>query len=81
MASNDIDLKPWVELVPMLKDFQLGGTARFDAEASGPVDKLGYHVDAKIAGLTAKAPKLKAEPRSISTLTSKRTSSRAWRSR
>ena len=63
IASNDIDLKAWNQLVPMLKDFDLAGSAKLDASAQGPADKLGYKAKFAIKGLTAKAPKLKAEPR------------------
>lgn len=62
VASNDIDLKAWNQLVPMLKDFDLGGSAKLDASAQGPSDKLGYKAKFAIRDLTAKAPKLKAEP-------------------
>ena len=63
VKSNEIDFKPWVQLVPMMKDYDLGGTASLDAEVNGPSSKLAYQATAKVNGLTAKAPKLKAEPR------------------
>lgn len=62
MKSNDIELKPWVQLVPMLKEYDLGGKASFNGEAKGPADKLAYGGELRIAALTAKAPKLKAQP-------------------
>ena len=61
--SNAIELKPWVELVPMLKDFDLGGNVQLDAAANGPTDKLAYRAKLVLNALTAKAPKLKAQPR------------------
>ncbi|MGZ3709667.1 MAG: hypothetical protein ACXVBC_12175, partial [Bdellovibrionota bacterium] len=63
LHSNPIDLKPWVQLVPSLKDFDLAGKMQLDASAQGPSDKLGYRAKLAIEALTAKAPKLKAEPR------------------
>lgn len=63
IQSNEIQLKPWVELLPMLKEYQLGGSAQFDAKAQGPSDKLGYEAQFKVVGLTAAAGKLKAQPR------------------
>ncbi|MDR3608543.1 MAG: AsmA family protein [Oligoflexia bacterium] len=61
--SNSVELKPWVELVPMLKDYELGGTVNLAVEANGPANKLVYQGKAKVAGLTAKAPQLKSQPR------------------
>ena len=63
MRSNDIELKPWVKLIPMLKDFELGGIVRLEANAKGPAEKLGYRARISATGVTAKAPKLKARPR------------------
>jgi hypothetical protein len=47
----------------MLKEYELGGAAQFDAEAKGPADKLGYQAKLVLNGLTAKSPQLKAQPR------------------
>jgi hypothetical protein len=63
VASNEIDLKAWNQLVPMLKEYDLAGTAKLDANATGPTDKLGYKAKFAVNGLTAKAPNLKVEPR------------------
>ena len=63
VKSNEIEMKPWSELVPMLKQFELAGKAGFSAEANGPSDKLAYKADLSIDGLTAKAPTLKTQPR------------------
>ena len=61
--SNEIALKPWNELVPMLKDYDLAGTASMEGNANGLPDKLQYALIAGVKALTAKAPNLKAEPR------------------
>lgn len=63
LKSNSIEFGPWVELVPMLKQYELGGSAQLTAEAQGPADKLNYKANFKVADLTAKAPNLKAQPR------------------
>lgn len=61
--SNEIALKPWSQLVPMLKDYDLAGTASLSGGARGPSDKLDYQAAFAIKALTAKAPTLKAQPR------------------
>jgi hypothetical protein len=63
IASNAIDLKPWNQLVPMLSEYELAGSMKLDAQASGPAEKLGYKAKLAVVGLTAKAPKLKEQPR------------------
>jgi uncharacterized protein involved in outer membrane biogenesis len=63
VKSNEIELRSWNELVPMLKDYELGGTANFSATISGALNKIGYQAKLGVNGLTAKAPELKAEPR------------------
>ena len=63
VKSNEIALKPWADLIPMLKNYDLGGTVLFDARANGPSDKIGYHANLVVNALTAKAPNLKSEPR------------------
>lgn len=63
VRSNEIELKSWVELLPMLKEYELGGSASLEAQAKGPADKLGYDAQLKVNALTAKAPMLKAQPR------------------
>src|SRR5690606_16615185 len=62
MKSNAISLEPWNELVPMLKDYSLTGSASFDAAANGPTAKLQYGADIAVKDLKAKAPMLKVEP-------------------
>ncbi len=63
VKSNEIELKSWTELVPMLKEYELGGSANLSAEVGGQTTKLAYQAKFTVAGLTAKAPQLKAQPR------------------
>jgi uncharacterized protein involved in outer membrane biogenesis len=63
VKSNEIELKSWVELLPMLKEYELGGSANLSAEVSGPTSKIAYQAKVGVVGLTAKAPKLKTQPR------------------
>jgi uncharacterized protein involved in outer membrane biogenesis len=63
LTSNDIDFGSWNKLVPMLDEYELAGKGKLDASANGPTDKLGYKAKLVINGLTAKAGKLKAQPR------------------
>src|SRR5690606_22808945 len=51
MKSNAISLEPWNELVPMLKDYSLTGSASFDAAANGPTAKLQYGADIAVKDL------------------------------
>jgi uncharacterized protein involved in outer membrane biogenesis len=67
-SSNAIDLKSWNELLPMLKAYELAGTASFNATVGGQMSKLTYQAKLKVEGLTAKAPNLKAEPRFDATI-------------
>jgi len=62
IKSNDIQMKPWVELIPMLKGYDLGGSAQFDAAVSGSPEKLDYKAKFQVKSLTAKAPHLKSQP-------------------
>ncbi len=62
IQSNEIALKPWSELIPMLKDFELGGSANFQASANGPAGQLNYQAKLALEKITAKAPMLKAKP-------------------
>jgi hypothetical protein len=68
VSSNTIELKSWNELMPTLSEYQLGGTASLSANITGPISKLNYQAKLKVEGLTAKAPKLKAEPRFDATI-------------
>ncbi|MBC7385542.1 MAG: AsmA family protein [Cryobacterium sp.] len=62
LTSNPISLQPWNELVPMLKEYALSGTASFGAKASGPLSKIQYAADISVKDLKAKSPMLKSEP-------------------
>ena len=63
MKSNDIQFAPWVELVPLLKPYELGGASHFEASIQGPSQSLNYQAKIFVEGLTAKAPQLKAQPK------------------
>ncbi len=63
VRSNKIDLKPWSELIPPLKEFELGGIAALEGGATGPSEKLGYHAKFTMDNLTAKAPMIKRQPK------------------
>ncbi len=63
LHSNPIELKAWNELIPPLKQYELGGVATLNAAVEGPSDKIGYRADFAIKALTMKAPNLKAQPR------------------
>jgi len=60
--SNEIALKPWAELIPALAAYELGGTAKLDAGASGGFVTPAYRAQLDVKGMTAKAPGLKAQP-------------------
>jgi uncharacterized protein involved in outer membrane biogenesis len=62
IKAAPIDLKPWGQILPMLRAYELAGTATFDADAEGGAEKLGYHANLAVQGLTAKAPNLKTQP-------------------
>jgi hypothetical protein len=62
ITSNEIELKPWTELVPMLKEYELGGSANMSAAIGGQVSKLSYQAKLGVKDFTAKSAQLKAEP-------------------
>lgn len=62
VKSNTIPLQPWNELIPMLKDYSLSGSASFDAKLNGLTEKLQYAADFIVKDLKAKSPMLKSEP-------------------
>lgn len=63
VKSNEIQLKPWSELVPMLKEYELGGSATLAADLSGSAVDPRYRADVRAIAVTAKAPNLKQQPR------------------
>ncbi|CAK9251998.1 unnamed protein product [Sphagnum jensenii] len=62
ITSNEIELKPWTELVPMLKEYELGGSTTLSAAVGGQVSKLSYQAKVGVKDLTAKSAKLKEQP-------------------
>lgn len=62
LKSNRVDLKPWNELIPALKEFQLSGSAGFSAEVFGPTSKIQYRADLDVKDLKMKSEYLKQEP-------------------
>ncbi len=60
--AKPVDLKPWNELVPMLKAYELEGRLALNGGLKGKPDALQYEARAKIDGLSAKGPMLKAKP-------------------
>jgi uncharacterized protein involved in outer membrane biogenesis len=63
VKSNTIDLAPWNQLSPLLKDYELAGSASLTAKAWGASEKPEYSANLAVDNLTAKAPMLKAKPR------------------
>lgn len=63
LKTNEVDLKPWNQLIPMLKDYELEGIAKLTANAGGTADKLEYQADFGITNLSAKSPSLKTQPK------------------
>ena len=60
--AKPVDLKPWSELVPMLKEYELEGKLGLSGDAGGRLDALNYHAKVSVDGLSAKGPNLKAKP-------------------
>ncbi len=63
IATNEIQFKPWVELVPALAQFDLGGAAQLSAQFKGSSEKPAYEASFAVKDLSAKAPMLKVQPR------------------
>ena len=63
IQSNSVELAPWTELIPPLKQYQLGGSAQFEAEVNGSSEKLKYNGKIIVSNLTAKSPQLKVQPK------------------
>ncbi len=62
MASNDVDLSKWAELLPVLKGGDLTGLMSIKAMAEGPSDALKYDAEVLVKNLTASSPQLKHKP-------------------
>lgn len=61
-GAPPIDLKPWSQLVPMLKEYELEGKLSVDGKVQGPVSALEYQAKIGINQLSMKGPMLKAKP-------------------
>jgi len=62
VASNEIAFEPWTKLVPMLKEFDLSGSASLKAQSEGMLTDPRYRADVWVKGLTAASPMLKNKP-------------------
>jgi hypothetical protein len=62
LASNDVAMGPWSQLVPLLGAYELQGSASFSANAAGRMDQLKYDAEFLLKSLRAKAPMLKSQP-------------------
>ncbi|MBY0371010.1 AsmA family protein, partial [bacterium] len=60
--AKPIALAAWAQLIPMLKAYELSGTAAFDAKVQGTTQVPDYEASFALNELKAKAPLLKAQP-------------------
>jgi uncharacterized protein involved in outer membrane biogenesis len=60
--AKPVDLKPWSDLVPMLKEYELEGKLGLKGEVNGKPEALHYAASVSIDQLSAKGPHLKAKP-------------------
>ncbi|MBC7397763.1 MAG: AsmA family protein [Bdellovibrionales bacterium] len=60
--AKPVDLKPWSELLPMLKEYELEGRLGLIGDVKGKPDALAYNAKMSIQNLSAKGPHLKAKP-------------------
>lgn len=60
--SNSIDLKPFEELVEMLKPYQLAGKALIEGELNGPSSALQYSGALQVDGVGFSMPQFKKNP-------------------
>jgi AsmA protein len=60
--SNLFALKPWTQLIPLLGQYDLGGTASMLVTLLGTTDVPKYRALLAVTDLTAKAPILKTQP-------------------
>jgi uncharacterized protein involved in outer membrane biogenesis len=60
--AKPIDLKPWSELVPMLKEYELEGKVGLVGDVKGKPEALAYNAKLSVQNLAAKGPYLKAKP-------------------
>lgn len=62
VQSSDIPLASLADIVPMLKEYELGGTARLLANADGPVAKIAAKGEFNVKGGKANYPALLKGP-------------------
>lgn len=60
--AKPMDLKPWSELIPLLKAYELEGRMGLSGEAGGRPEAPTYSARVSMEGLSAKGPNLKAKP-------------------
>jgi uncharacterized protein involved in outer membrane biogenesis len=60
--AKPVELKPWSELVPMLKEYELEGKLGLKGTLKGKPESLQYQARLLIESLAAKGPNLKARP-------------------
>ncbi len=60
--AKPVDLKPWNELVPMLKAYELEGKLGLKGELKGKPESLQYEAMVNLDAISAKGPMLKAKP-------------------
>jgi uncharacterized protein involved in outer membrane biogenesis len=60
--TKPVDLKPWSELGPMLKEYELEGKLNLAGNVKGKPEALNYDAKLGIENLSAKGPNLKAKP-------------------
>lgn len=62
VSSNKIDLASWAKLLPALAELDPKGTLSFNADASGPSDKLRYNSAVHFVDGSVQSKDLKARP-------------------
>ncbi len=63
VSTNEIQFKPWADLVPALAQYELGGAAQMTAHLQGTTSQPSYDANLVVKDLSAQAPMLKAQPR------------------
>ncbi|MEO5969009.1 MAG: hypothetical protein ABIQ95_03710 [Bdellovibrionia bacterium] len=63
LKTNEIQLKPWAELIPLLKEYDLGGFAQMEFNLKGTSEQPAYSGKVLVNSLNAKLPKLKTNPK------------------
>lgn len=60
--AKPVELKPWSELVPLLKEYELEGRVTLHGKFKGKPDAPAYSAQVGMEGVSAKGPHLKAKP-------------------